>query len=142
VRTLIVDASVAVKWLVLEDMSDVAKELYGTGDHLVAPRLITTEIANALARKTIQGMLTPQEAKYHFSSLRQFLPDLIDVDELIEPALENSCILRHPIYDLIYLEAARRLDAQLVTADRRLAAKVAGTDLARHLTLLSDWRPE
>jgi predicted nucleic acid-binding protein len=139
---LVVDASVALKWLVLEDMSDVAKELYGTGDHLVAPRLITTEIANALARKTMQGMLTRHEAKYHFSSLPQFLPDLADIDDLIEPALENACALRHPIYDLIYLEVARRLDAQLVTADRRFTAKIAGTDFARHVTLLSDWRPE
>jgi len=141
VRTLVVDASVAVKWLVLEDMSDVTRELYGIGDHLVAPRLITTEIANALARKTMQGMLTRREASYHFNSLPQFLPDLMDVDELIEPAFESACTLRHPIYDLIYLEAARKVDAQLVTADRRFTAKIAGTDLARHVTLLSDWRP-
>ena len=73
---------------------------------------------------------------------RSYLARLIDVDELIEPALENACALRHPIYDLIYLEAARRLDAQLVTADRRFTAKLAGTDFARHVTLLSDWRPE
>jgi predicted nucleic acid-binding protein len=142
VRTLVVDASVALKWLVLKEMSDVAKELYGTGDHLVAPRLITTEIANALARKTMQGMLTRHEAMYHFSSLPQFLPDLMDVDELIEPALENACALRHPIYDLIYLESARRLGTQLVTADRRFTTKIAGTDFVRHVTLLSDWRPE
>jgi predicted nucleic acid-binding protein len=142
VRTLVVDASVAVKWLVLEDMSDVAKELYGAGDHLVAPRLIATEIANGLARKTMQGMLTRQEAKYHFDSLPQFLPDLMDVDELIEPAFENARTLRHPIYDLIYLEAARKVDAQLITADRRFTAKIASTDFARHVTLLSDWRPE
>jgi predicted nucleic acid-binding protein len=142
VRTLVIDASVAVKWLVLEDMSDVAKELYGSGDHLIAPRLIMTEIANALARKMMQGMLTRHEAKYHFNSLPQFLPDLMDVDHLIKPAFENACILRHPIYDLIYLEAARKVDAQLVTTDRRFAAKIAGTDLARQVTLLSDWRPE
>ena len=140
-RTLVVDASVAVKWLVLEDMSDVAKELYGTGDHLLAPRLIVTEIANALARKTIQGMLTHLEAKHLFSSLPQFLPDLVDVDELIGPAFDNACAIRHPIYDLIYLEAARRLDAQLVRADSRFTAKIAGTDFARHVTLLSDWQP-
>jgi predicted nucleic acid-binding protein len=142
VRTLIVDASVAVKWLVLEDMSNVAKELYAAGDRLVAPRLITTEIANALARKTMQGLLNRHEAKYHLSSLPQFLPDLIEVDELIEPAFENACVLRHPVYDLIYLEAARRLDAQLVTADRRFVTKIAGTDFARSVMMLSDWRPE
>jgi predicted nucleic acid-binding protein len=139
---LVVDASVALKWLVLEDMSDVAKEQYGAGDRLIPPRLITTEMANALARKTMQGMLSRHEARYHFSSLRQFLPDLTDIDELFEPAFENACALRHPIYDLIYLESARRIDAKLVTADRRFTAKIAGTDFARHVTLLSDWRPE
>ena len=141
-RTLIVDASVAIKWLVLEDMSDVAKELSGSGDDLVAPRLIMTEVANALARKTIQGMLSRQEARYHLDALPRFLPELMDIDALIEPAFENACALRHPIYDLIYLEAARTVDGQLVTADRRFVAKVAGTDLTRYVVLLSDRRPE
>jgi predicted nucleic acid-binding protein len=137
--TLVVDASVALKWLVLEEMSDVAKELSGVPDRLVAPRLITTEIA--LARKTMQGVLTRQEAVYHFSTLPLLLPELVDVDDLIAPALEYACAFRHPIYDLIYLEAARRLNAQLVTADRRFTSKIAGSDLARHVTLLSDWHP-
>lgn len=139
-RTWVIDASVAVKWLVLEDMSDVAKDLYGAGDHLIAPRLIMTEVANALARKTMQGVLSRQEAIHHFNSLPQFLPELIDVDDLIAPALENACVLRHPIYDLIYLEVAKQRDVQLVTADRRLAARIAGTDFADHIVLLSDWR--
>ncbi|MHB8267534.1 type II toxin-antitoxin system VapC family toxin [Bradyrhizobium sp.] len=141
-RTLVVDASVAVKWLVPEDMSELAKELSGTKDRLVSPRLIVTEIANALVRKVMQGTIAPEEAKSQFTALPRFLPELVEVEDLIESALENACVLRHPIYDLIYLEAARRLDAQLVTADRRFIAKIAGTDFARHVTLLSDWRPE
>lgn len=140
-RTLVIDASVAVKWLVLEEMSDVAKELSGAPVRLVAPRLILTEVANALARRAVSGTLTLQQAASHFKSLRQYLPELIDVDDLIAPALEYACMFRHPIYDLIYLETARRLDAQLITADRRFAAKLVDTDLARHVTLLSDWQP-
>ena len=74
-RTLVVDASVALKWLVLEDMSDVAKELYGAGDHLVAPRLITTEIANALVRKTMQGTLNSLKRRSITSTrCRSFYP--------------------------------------------------------------------
>jgi hypothetical protein len=122
-------------------MSDVAKELSAVPDRLVAPRRIKTEIANALARKTMQGVLTRQEAVYHFSTLPLLLPELVDVEDLIAPALEYACAFRHPIYDLIYLEAARRLNAQLVTADRRFTSKIAGSDLARHVTLLSDWHP-
>jgi hypothetical protein len=119
VTTLVIDASVAVKWLVLEEMSDVAKDLSLATETLVAPRLIMTEVANALARKTIQGLMERDEAAYQFRSLPHYIVDLIDIDDLIEPALLNACALRHPIYDLIYLETARKLDAQLVTADRR-----------------------
>ncbi len=141
-RTLVIDASMAVKWLVSEDMSDVARELSTQPDRFVAPRLITTEVANALVRKTMNGMLSRQEATYHFSTLTALLPELIEIDDLIVPAFENACELHHPIYDLIYPETARRLDAQLITADRRFIAKLANTDLARHVTLLTDWQPE
>ncbi len=138
----IVDASVAVKWFVAETDSLVADELSASNHRLFAPRLILTEVANALGRKAMTGLMSAAEACVYLRSLPQYFDDVLAVDGLIEPALENACAIRHPIYDLIYLEAARRLDAQLVTADRRFIAKIAGTDFARHVTLLSDWRPE
>ena len=45
---LVVDASVAVKWLIAEDGSDAAHRLAAGGDDLHAPRLMASEIANAL----------------------------------------------------------------------------------------------
>lgn len=139
---LIVDASVAVKWFVAETDSLVADELSASNHRLFAPRLIVTEVANTLGRKAMSGFMSAAEACAYLRSLPNYFNGVLAVDELIEPALRNACAIRHPIYDLIYLEAARRLDAQLVTADRRFIAKVAGTDLARHVTLLSDWRPQ
>ncbi len=139
---LVVDASVAVKWLTNEIDSDIADRLVMSGRRLFAPSIILTEVANALCRKSMTGFMAADEV----SSLRQTLPGylhaVISLDNLLEPALRMACTLRHPIYDLIYLETARRLDAQLITADRRFAAKLDGTDLARHVTLLSDWQPE
>jgi predicted nucleic acid-binding protein len=142
VSDFIVDASVAVKWFVAETDSLVADELSASNHRLFAPRLILTEVANALGRKAMTGLMSAAEACVYLRSLPQYFDDVLAVDGLIEPALENACAIRHPIYDLIYLEAACRLDAQLVTADRRFIAKIAGTDFARHVTLLSDWRPE
>jgi len=142
VSDFIVDASVAVKWFVAETDSLVADELSASNHRLFAPRLILTEVANALGRKAMTGLMSAVEACVYLRSLPQYFDGVLAVDELIEPALENACAIRHPIYDLIYLEAARRLDAQLVTADRRFTAKIAGTGFARHVTLLSDWRPE
>ena len=52
---LVVDASVAVKWLVAEEDSDAADRLLAGGDDLHAPRLMASEIANALWRKARMG---------------------------------------------------------------------------------------
>ncbi|KIZ41031.1 MULTISPECIES: type II toxin-antitoxin system VapC family toxin [Rhodopseudomonas] len=138
----VVDASVAVKWFTAEVDSLVADDLSASGHRLFAPRLIMTEVANALGRKVLAGPMSMAEALDNLRSLPNYFDEMLPVDDLVAPALENSCALRHPIYDLIYLETARRLDAQLVTADRRFATKLAGSELAHHVTLLSDWHPE
>jgi predicted nucleic acid-binding protein len=142
VSDFVVDASVAVKWFVAETDFLVADELSASNHRLFAPRLILTEVANALGRKAMAGLMSAAEACAYLRSLPHYFDDVLAVDELIEPAIKNACALRHPIYDLIYLEAARKVDAQLVTADHRFIAKIAGTSLARHVTLLADWRPE
>lgn len=135
----VVDASVAVKWFVAETGSLIADELSASQHRLFAPRLIITEVANTLSRKVIAGLMSATQARDHLRYLPFYLDNIIEIDHLIEPALENACIMRHPIYDLIYVELARRLDAKVVTADRRLIAKLAGTDLARFATFLSEF---
>ena len=52
---LVVDASVAVKWLIAEEGSDAAHRLAAGADDLHAPRLMASEIANALWRKAPDG---------------------------------------------------------------------------------------
>ena len=48
---LVVDANVAVKWLVEEEHSAAAKRLIAGPYELHAPRLLASEVANALWRK-------------------------------------------------------------------------------------------
>ena len=52
---LVVDANVAVKWLIAEEGSDAADRLLANGDDLYAPCLMASEIANALWRKVRLG---------------------------------------------------------------------------------------
>ena len=139
---IIVDASVAVKWFVAEQDARIADEIANSGRRLFAPQILLAEVANALMRKATIGLMSTADAQRYWRSLTNYLDGLIAVDDMIEPALLNACELRHPIYDLIYLETARRLGAQLITADRRFITKLANTDLARHVTHLSDWQPE
>ena len=113
--SLVVDASVAVKWLVYEQrLSDEAEAVARSRYRLIAPRILLTEVANALVRRANRGEL--------------------DIDDA------NAHRYRHPIYDLIYVELASRHKTRVVTADQRLAARLVGTPLAQHIVLLSDWR--
>ena len=52
---LVVDASVATKWLVPEDNSDIANDLTVAGHELLAPRLMAFEVGNTLWRKARRG---------------------------------------------------------------------------------------
>ena len=51
----VVDASVAVKWLVAEDQSDTADRLLDGSHELFAPRLMASEVGNALWREISSG---------------------------------------------------------------------------------------
>jgi predicted nucleic acid-binding protein len=142
VSDLIVDASVAVKWFTLEVDRDKAKAILQSDRTLLAPRLIIGEVANALARKVGQGLVATRDAAEYLSHVPVLISKLLDIDDLIMPAFENACSHRHPIYDFIYLQAARYRNTQMVTADSRFIARLQGTSLARFVMPLSDWRPE
>ena len=60
---LVVDASVAVKWLIAEDGSDASRGLVASGDEIYAPRLMVAEIANTLWRQARLGEIERQEAE-------------------------------------------------------------------------------
>ena len=139
---LIVDASVAVKWFTLEVDRDKAKAILQSDRTLLAPRLIIGEVANALARKVGQGLVATRDAAEYLSHVPVLISKLLDIDDLILPAFQNACSHRHPIYDFIYLQAARDRNTQMVTADSRFIARLQGTSLARFVMPLSDWRPE
>lgn len=138
---LVVDASVAVKWFILEVDRDKANAILRSDSTLLAPRLIVSEVANALARKVGQELVAICDAAEYVSSLPVLFSKLLDTDNLIGPAFDNACSHRHPIYDFIYLEAARNRNTQMVTADSRFIERLVGSPLARFVMPLSDWQP-
>ena len=58
----VVDARVAVKLLVDEPDSDAARALTASGEELHAPRLMASEVANALWRKARLGQIERADA--------------------------------------------------------------------------------
>lgn len=124
--TLVVDASVAVKFSVEESGSSEAVELIRTEPSLVAPDLILTEAANAYWAMVRRGRLLMIHAERHLDDLPGYFERLYPTGTLIREALAIAFALRHPVYDCVYLALATRLRCRLVTADRKFHAKAFG----------------
>ncbi len=136
---LVVDASVAVKWFAPEEGWQRAEALSASGCRLIAPRLIKLEVANAFRRKVREGVMAVEQALDRVGILGRYLDEVVDEEDLIEAAFTRAAALDHPIYDLIYLETARRYDAVMVTADKRLIQKLDGSGDARLVRSLDRW---
>jgi predicted nucleic acid-binding protein len=115
--TFVVDASVAVKWILPESGSSAAAALRKLNNDLSAPSLIAVEVGNALWRAVRRGSVTRSEALEGFEAALISLQSLIPIEELRVRALTLAIELRHPIYDCFYLALAQRENALLVTAD-------------------------
>ncbi len=123
--TIVVDASVAMKWVIPEVLSDQAGSLRGRADRLLAPDLLLPEAANALWKKLIRQEITTREAAQAMNLLMASGLDLRPSGPLLGRALGLARRLRHPVYDCIYVALAQAEGATLITADQRLLARVA-----------------
>ena len=136
---LTVDASVAVKWLIAEDDSDAARSLVARGEELHAPRLMVSEIANALWRKARLGEIERSEAAAMTAAVPE-MPVRWSADEtLCADAVRLALALDRPVYDCVYLALAHRLGAPIVTADLRFANALAMTEHGNAVMTLADY---
>ena len=121
--TFVIDASIAVKWVLAEDGADRAAALRELPDELIAPTLITAEIGSAMRKRVVAKELTTAEAINAAGAATSLLDRLVPIPELATRALTLAIELRHPIYDCLYLALAQREDVALITADIDLIAK-------------------
>lgn len=119
--TIVVDASVVLKWVLAEDGSDDADALL-EADDLVAPSLWQLEVANALWRRVVRRELSGREADERLTELLTAPVATIPLEEVLPAAFRLAGELNHPVYDCLYLALALREDAYVVTADRRFVA--------------------
>lgn len=134
----VVDASVALKWVLDEAGSVAASELLD-GRELFAPPLLAIEVANALWVVARRGQITGAEAEDALDLiLRAPFQPLPSGLRLPIRALELARLLDHPVYDCVYLALAVALERPVITADRRFAAAASrDPDAAPFVQLLS-----
>ena len=135
----VIDASVAAKWLAPEPDTPLAEALLA--DDLIAPDLLYAEVANILWKKQLRGEMDAATTQIGARWLLQVPLQVHDSAGLLADALALALQLQHPAYDCFYLALARRVDAPLVTADRRLHARSHAVDaagLGARVRLLAD----
>jgi predicted nucleic acid-binding protein len=115
--TLVVDASVAVKWMVKEPGNDAARALLDLPDPLIAPDWLLLEAASTLWKKVKSSQLLEIHALRHIDDLPDFFSRLYASRDLARTAMDLGFRLRHPVYDCLYLALAQREGCKLVTAD-------------------------
>jgi predicted nucleic acid-binding protein len=124
---LVIDASVALKWMLDEAGNREARALVQTGEALIAPELVIAEVANAAWRRFTSGQIPIRQATLINAEIPRVFSELFALAPLRGRALAIAAELRYPVYGCFYLALAENEDAVMVTADRRLIGRLAGS---------------
>ncbi|MBV8841404.1 MAG: type II toxin-antitoxin system VapC family toxin [Bryobacterales bacterium] len=121
--TQVVDASVAVKWIIPEERHEQARELlkmfvWGSTE-LIAPPTLEEEVASAVAKQCRRRLLSADQARSAFTQFQSFRPRLMLHAGLVGDALALSLQHHLSLWDCLYLALAIRYRCDLITADAR-----------------------
>lgn len=119
--TFVIDASIAVKWVVEESGTPEALALRSAA--LLAPDLLIPECANILWKKTRLGQLTQAEASAAAGLLERADVELCPMRTHLQAATALAIELDHPACDCIYVALAMEKGCVFATADQRLVRK-------------------
>lgn len=119
---IVVDACVAVKWLVREADTEKAFRLLEDPSNLfIAPDIFRCEVVNAILKQNRLGHLADDLLDRAMSELDGVMPDLVASGDVMPLAVSIARRVRHPIYDCLYLSLAEHRNATLITADEKFA---------------------
>lgn len=124
----VIDASVASRFLLVEDLSDRAGMVlqgFLEGEfNLSAPKLVTYEVGNTLWKAVRQTIIGLDEAQRKLSYLLRLRIDTVELDERDhKEALNWGVKNSSTYYDSVYVKTAIKAGAVLLTCDDVLYQK-------------------
>jgi predicted nucleic acid-binding protein len=126
---LVVDASVALKWVLAEPDSHLAQVLAEGEEELLVPDFWLNEATNVCWLQARKGVWSADEAREALQLLRTQVPPTPTGDlDLHDVALDIGLAVNHSTYDTLYVAFAVAMGARgVVVADGPFA-----TDMGRH----------
>jgi predicted nucleic acid-binding protein len=139
---VVVDSSVAIKWVlpeVLQAEANALRELWDEGQiQCWAPSLLFAEIGSVFWKRARKNELSSDECLEAVGLLQSLPWNVTPIEALSEESLRLALVYDRTVYDSLYLALAARLDCDFVTADLRLANSLQGRfDKAKYL---GDWK--
>ena len=127
-NALVIDASVAFKWVIDEAYTDQARTLLaaalGGGIPLLGPPHLPSEVANALYRRSLRTgphAISMQDAEAALTDFLSFPVRLADPNPLYLDAFHFARVHQlSSVYDAAYVVLAQAVGAELWTDDQRL----------------------
>lgn len=130
---IVVDASLATKWLFLEEDSDRALSFLARNGHeLHGPDLLLTEVAGAIIRRANFDK-DAERARHAVAEWRRMWDDghltaHRPTTDRVQAAAALGLRLGHPLADCMYLQLAIELGCELATCDGKFAARARRDD--------------
>jgi predicted nucleic acid-binding protein len=138
---LVVDCSVAVKWVVEEPMHAAARCVLRDPGRLIAPQLLLAEVANVASRKQARKEITPAQGAELVRLVAAAIGTWYDMRSIALRAFHLALTLDHAAYDCCYLALAELTGGRMLTDDRDFASRASTKGFADHILLLSDFSP-
>jgi len=136
--TVVVDASVAIKWFLPELHDDAALRLLRAEHRLVAPDLLFPEVGNVLWKRVRRREATAREAGAVLDALVAVPLEVHASQPMIPVAFEIACATGRTVYDSLYLALAVLRECAMVTADRKLHQALESGRFAPHVLWVTE----
>jgi predicted nucleic acid-binding protein len=136
VKAVVIDASVAIKWVIDEPFSGQAASLLA-GWAMCAPAHWQAEAANALWAQVARGSWLAEEAVERLATLAEAPVEPVPLAKLLDRALDLAIALHSTVYDSLYVALAESRGIPLISDDRKLLRKMRANPvlaaLAQHI---------
>lgn len=132
-NSFVVDASVAVKWVVPEIHFEAARRLLGKGYGLQVPDFFFAEVSNVFWKRVKRGEGSAEDARIALEALSTQPFKVSASQGLMARALDMALQTQRTVYDCVYLTLAVERQCQMATADQKLFNALQQDPLAAYL---------
>ncbi len=139
---LVLDASVAIKWYIPEDLATDARRFLSSSFAMHVPSCFLAECGNTIWKKVAQRRELDREiGREILNELLAYPAQVHEAGELMLLAYDLALDVgasKLAVYDFVYLALAISLDCAMVTADRVFLDVMRHSSYRSHLLWVAD----